>query len=94
MRLSVKEKNAIIESVIRLDPDAMIYLFGSRVDDMKKGGDIDILIFSNQLTFKDKLKIKAFLFERIEEQKIDLVIAGDCKDSFVRMVMEHGIRLK
>lgn len=32
MRLSDPERRAIKEVVTRLDPDAQIYLFGSRVD--------------------------------------------------------------
>ena len=94
MRLSSDEKSAIIQAVERLDPGAEIYLFGSRVDDTKKGGDIDILIFSDRLTFEDKLKIKAYLFERIEEQKIDLIISVDESDPFIRMALKQGVRLK
>ncbi len=91
MRLSKTEKSAIIEAVTRVDPEARIYLFGSRADDGKKGGDIDILIFSKRLTFDDKLKIKASIFEKIEEQKIDIVIAKDAKDPFVKMIQEQGV---
>lgn len=94
MRISDKEKLVILEAVRRLDPDADIYLFGSRTDDLKKGGDIDILIFSKRLTFEDKIRIKAGLFEKIEEQKIDLVIAKDSHDPFVRMVLDNGVRLQ
>jgi len=94
MRLSSDEKSAIIQAVERLDPGAGIYLFGSRVDDTKKGGDIDILIFSDRLTFEDKLEIKAYLFERIEEQKIDLIISQDESDPFIRMALKQGVRLK
>ena len=93
MRLSPEEKSAVVDAIVRFDPEAMIYLFGSRVDDSQKGGDIDILIFSTRLTFKDKLKIKAVLFKKMEEQKIDLVIASNRKDPFVRMALEKGVRL-
>ncbi len=85
---------AIIEAIAAVDPDARIYLFGSRTDDTKKGGDLDVLIFSRDITFGDKLKIKAAIFERIDEQKIDLVIAEDEKDPFVKMIREQGVLLK
>ena len=93
MRLTVIEKSAIIEAIAAVDPDARIYLFGSRTDDSKKGGDLDILIFSKDLTFDDKLKIKAAIFEKIDEQKIDLVIAEDENDPFVKMIREQGVLL-
>jgi predicted nucleotidyltransferase len=94
MRLTAIEKSAIIEAITAVDPDARIYLFGSRTDDTKKGGDLDILIFSKDITFGDKLKIKAAIFEKIDEQKIDLVIAEDEKDPFVKMIREQGVQLK
>lgn len=94
MRLAAIEKTAIIEAVTRIDPEARIYLFGSRTDDNKKGGDLDILIFSKDITFGDKLKIKAAIFEKIDEQKIDFVIAEDEKDPFVKMIREQGVQLK
>lgn len=94
MRLSVKEKTALTHAVKDFDPQARIYLFGSRVDDTDKGGDIDVLIFSQKLTFKDKLNIKAKLFEMIAEQKIDLLIARDTNDPFVQMAFEKSLELK
>ena len=93
MRLSPEEKSAVVDAIIHLDPEARIYLFGSRADDRQKGGDIDILVFSNRLKFKDKLKIKAVLFETMEDQKIDLIIAKDSNDPFVKIALEKGVRL-
>ena len=93
MRLSIKERSFIAKAVRRFDPEAKVYLFGSRVDDSAKGGDIDILILSQSLTFKDKLKIKAFLFQTLEEQKIDLLIAKDDSDPFVKIALEQGVAL-
>jgi len=43
MRITEQEKNVIIDAVSSTDPNAKVWLFGSRVDDSKKGGDIDIL---------------------------------------------------
>ncbi|NLD37444.1 MAG: nucleotidyltransferase domain-containing protein [Desulfatiglans sp.] len=94
MRLTEKEKRAILESVRKLDPHAEVYLFGSRTDMLKKGGDIDILVLSDQLEFFDKLAIKAALFERIEEQKVDLLIARHRGDPFVKLALEKGVRLQ
>jgi predicted nucleotidyltransferase len=93
MRLNQQEINAIKQSVQALDAHAKIYLFGSRVDINKKGGDIDLLIFSQALDYNDKLRIKRRLFEQIEEQKVDIIIAKDTTDPFVQIAFEQGILL-
>jgi predicted nucleotidyltransferase len=77
----------------RGDPDAEIYLFGSRTNDQAKGGDIDILVLSQRLTFKDQIKIKARIFKSLEEQAIHLVIARDMTDPFVRVALNEGVPL-
>lgn len=55
--------------------DAQIFLFGSRVDDTKLGGDIDLYIKTsdkNQLSDK-KRKFIAKVMRVLGEQKIDVV---------------------
>ena len=48
MRLTEQQIQTIKQVVVMLAGDsAKITLFGSRVDDTKKGGDIDLLIYSN-----------------------------------------------
>jgi predicted nucleotidyltransferase len=93
MRLSDSEIETVKNAIMAFDRDAEVYLFGSRIDDAAKGGDIDILVISKSLTLADKLSIKARIFERIEEQKLDLVISDDLQDPFVRMAVETGVRL-
>lgn len=93
MRLAKFEIDAIKQSVLGLDPKAKIFLFGSRADDAKKGGDIDLLILSSRLSPADKFKIKVSLFKRLEEQKIDITIAADTQRPFVRLALRHGVPL-
>ena len=93
MRLDENEIKAIKGSIIEFDPFCEIYLFGSRTDMSKRGGDIDILILSQVLTYNDKIPILCRIFEQIEEQKIDLVIAKDTIDPFVRLALKTGIKL-
>ncbi|MEO8109213.1 MAG: nucleotidyltransferase domain-containing protein [Ginsengibacter sp.] len=74
------------KNISRFDAEAQIYLFGSRVNDAAKGGDIDILVISNKIGFVEKIKIKTGIFNEIEEQKLDLVIKKDFADVFVQMI--------
>jgi predicted nucleotidyltransferase len=94
MRLSEKEKTTILKAVAEFDATAPVYLFGSRVHDQKKGGDIDLLVLSEHLDLSAKLKIKARIFQSLEEQKIDIIIAAPgTPDPFVQMVLEDGQKL-
>lgn len=93
MRLKNSELAAIKSTIENFDRNASIYLFGSRVDDTKKGGDIDILIISSTLTREDKRGIKKKLYELIGEQKIDILLAVDDSDPFVKLALETGVRL-
>ena len=93
LRLSEAELSAIRHVVYQADPDARIWLFGSRADDNAKGGDIDLLILSKTLSLKDKRQLKLALYQCIGEQKIDLVIAADNTDPFTRIALAEGIRL-
>ena len=94
MRIAENDKKVIVDSILESDPVAKIYLFGSRVDDDKRGGDIDILIFSEKIDLSEKIKIKTRIFQKMEEQKIDLLVAKNKNDPFVRLALEKGVQLK
>ena len=91
MRLRPDEIKAIKEIIQSFDSEAKIWLYGSRTDDSKRGGDIDLLIFSKKINFSDKLKIKSQLYQKIGEQKIDILIARDKKKPFVRIALENAV---
>jgi predicted nucleotidyltransferase len=93
MRLKATEVEVIKEAVAALDPEARVYLFGSRTDPTKKGGDIDLLVISSQLRKVDSLKILQRIFEEMEEQKIDVVIAANDDDPFVKIALAQGVEL-
>ena len=93
MRLKDSEQKAILSTVKGLDNNASVYLFGSRVDDTKKGGDIDLLVLSDRLTSDNKRTIKMKLNELLGEQKIDLLIAADDSDPFVKLALGTGVKL-
>lgn len=91
MRLSSEQIEIIKDVIHRFDDKAEIYLFGSRIDDSKRGGDIDLLIFSEKISEKEKLLMRLFLYDKLGEQKIDIVIAKDLEQPFVRIAMNEGI---
>lgn len=93
VRLSKDEISAIWETVHALDTEALVYLFGSRTDKQKRGGDIDLLVMSQKLTGSDAGKIRWRLWELLGEQKIDIVIAADATDPFVRIALNEGVLL-
>ena len=93
MRLSLKEQQLIKQTIYHLDQNAKIYLFGSRVDDSKKWGDIDLLVFSTRLGFTEQRQIKIKLYEQIGEQKIDLIIAKDTSKPFIQLALEEAVLL-
>lgn len=93
MRLTKDECKLIKEIFKNYDPSAKIYLFGSRVHDDKKGGDIDLLVLSSKITEANRREIKLKLYDAIGEQKIDLLIAEDMREPFVRIAFESGILL-
>lgn len=95
MRLSSKQLS-IIESAIRnRDPEASIYLFGSRVNDDAKGGDIDLLVISNLIEFRDEIAIRREILDEIGWQKLDLIVHPDknSQTPIVRIAIESGIPL-
>ena len=74
MRLSEYERTSIREAVTNFIPDAKILLYGSRTDDAKRGGDIDILILTpGEVDMRTRLKIEAGIWKRIGEQKMDVI---------------------
>ncbi len=93
MRLTAKEQSAIREAIREADSEASIYLFGSRADDIAKGGDIDLLVLSKKITLMVKLGILAQLHQKLGERKIDIAVYQDDSRSFPRMVMQKGVRL-
>lgn len=80
MRLSEIEIHAINEVFISTFKKGMVYLFGSRTDDSKKGGDIDLYIIlqDKENVSEKKIDFLVKLKQKIGEQKIDIVISdGD-----------------
>ena len=93
MRITEHEKNVIIDAVVNVDPNAKVWLFGSRVDDSKKGGDIDIGILSLNVDIMEEIEIRQRMYDKIGEQKIDLVVSKDGREAFFKYAVKKGILL-
>ena len=76
MRITEFEKNTIKNLAhVFYGNEAKVTLFGSRVDDAQKGGDIDIFIETTlNKGIETKLNFLVQLENIIGEQKIDLVV--------------------
>lgn len=95
MRLSKREIEVILQVAEDIyGTDVKVYLFGSRVDDSRRGGDIDLLV---RTTFEkkgilDRVRMAARIKSLIGDQKIDII--GDYEDNqVVREALKNGILL-
>ena len=77
--------------------DVQVYLFGSRTDDRKRGGDIDLLIRTpeeSDLSTIRKLSYLAELKKVMGDRKIDVVIDNAhirSKQNFYRSITRNYI---
>lgn len=70
-------------------------MFGSRADDAKKGGDIDLLVLNDEkITLSQKIKFLASFIKEIDERKIDIVTYTYSEDvPFKRIALENAVKL-
>jgi predicted nucleotidyltransferase len=86
--------NLLKNTLEALSSNAQLYLFGSRVDDHQKGGDIDLLIVSKELTKKDLRLLRIYFFEHFGEQKMDIILDnGEFRDPFVKQIYQKAVLL-
>jgi predicted nucleotidyltransferase len=78
MRLTERQIRIIKEEVNTIfGSDTPVWLFGSRVDDAKKGGDIDIMIEADldpDEALGKEMKLYGRLIRRLGDQRIDILI--------------------
>ena len=99
MRLTA-EQAEIIRIAVRevYGEDSRLWLFGSRVDDARRGGDIDLLGRPDSriggYALMDKIRLLGKLERDLGERKIDIVIeTPDDQMPIVKIAHETGIRL-
>ena len=95
MRLTDYEIESIKKVFEESFGNGKIYLFGSRVDDTQKGGDIDLYIQTrdrNDIMIK-KIQFLARLKEKIGDQKIDVVMSKNKTRVIEKEAIIKGIEL-
>lgn len=94
MRLTPAQVNNFKQSVLSIDKEAKLYLFGSRADDTKQGGDIDLAVLSDKIGFDEECKILNNYYNEFEEEKIDLLVVSPPYDlPFWRYVKTKSVEL-
>ncbi len=100
MRLRDSDVDHIIESFKQyFGKDDHLWLFGSRVDLEKRGGDIDLYVetyLSQSEAVSKKMNFRGDLWRRIGEQKIDVVVnvlESDFELPIYESAKEEGVML-
>ncbi len=96
MRLTKNEITMIKKAFYETFEEGKISLFGSRVDDSLRGGDIDLYLVP-KVKFDDererKIKFLIKLDEYIGEQKIDVIIEKDKNRLIEQEALKYGVEL-
>lgn len=95
MRLLPYYQETIKKYFVEFFGNGEIYLFGSRADDNKKGGDIDLyfVLKEHSNLFEKKLKFLSRVKRELGEQKIDIVFNTDSSRLIEKEAMQWGIKL-
>ena len=101
MRLSPNAAKVIHNAVhAHFGEDAEVWLFGSRVDDSRKGGDIDLYVETDltdgDTIFRKRIKLLAELSRPLAERKVDLVVKSRGSQQnlpIYQVARESGVRL-
>ena len=95
MRLSTRELQALRAIIGELDPAGCLYLYGSRADDARRGGDIDVYWqASRPIDLKTQLAVQ-YRLELACDTRVDLLIQnpGQPAQPIHQIAMEQGVLL-
>ena len=99
MRLDDKTRDIIKNEVAsQLGPDATVRLFGSRIDDSQRGGDIDLLIEPGRTLaqrIQAECQLAARLYIRLGGRKVDVLIKNPLEPTLAihEQALQNGIVL-
>lgn len=98
MRLSVSQVEAIKAAAAEaFGGDAIVRVFGSRADDNRRGGDIDLHIDASpeNATLDNEVQFRALIWKLLDEPQIDVVVSarGSEKRWIDRAAEREGVKL-
>lgn len=99
MRLTPQEADRIREAAeAHFGPGTVVRLFGSRVDDARRGGDIDLHIIAgdpDRVRLEEEIRFRVALEGAIGEQRVDLILRRPTEPdrAMDRIAKQTGIRL-
>ncbi|NOX09801.1 MAG: nucleotidyltransferase domain-containing protein [Gammaproteobacteria bacterium] len=102
MRLTERQVTAIqlvADKFLQNYPDAGLWLFGSRLNDEVRGGDVDFCLFLTENNIEKRAKLKRQLRPALEEAvdiSTDLIIQDldSPLKAVARKAQEEGVRLR
>ncbi len=95
MRLTPDQAEAIRSSIhLHMGMQSRIWLFGSRVDDQRRGGDVDLYVEpESPPTLMERLRCKVALADALD-LNVDLVVQQTGLDlPIYRIARRHGVPL-
>lgn len=102
MRLPAAERQAVARAAAATLPKGSeVLLFGSRLDDGARGGDLDLLLeLPAELDAAARVELRsrfvARIYRQIDERRIDIVMASRGREdprAIVRLARHEGVRL-
>ncbi len=101
MRLTAQQQATVRATVAEtFGSDAQVRLFGSRVDDSRRGGDIDLLVTTTQSDVATLMSAEIALLTKLQmklgEQKIDVLLdypSRKVRPPIFAIALETGILL-
>lgn len=99
MRLSPQHREAILRVVTETcGSSARVRLFGSRTDDVRRGGDVDLLVElpdEPERLFDLQRQLAAKLFRALDSRPVDVLIVGPHtpRASVHDEALRHGVLL-
>jgi predicted nucleotidyltransferase len=98
VRLTGSERDVILDEARGcFGPGTRVILFGSRADDSRRGGDIDLLVegtWNQHEAFERKIRFLVGVKSRLGDQRIDVIVASpDDRRAIVDEAVRGGVAL-